>query len=82
MAPKEVVGEHPAVKIALAARDAIQSPECHDAVPKRPLQPLFVHLPDDQLLGYGVPVEWLNDVKAADEDSLLDLELRPKSTLT
>ena len=38
-----------------------------------PKPPLFVHLPDDQLLGYGVPVEWLNDVKAADEDSLLDL---------
>ena len=38
-----------------------------------PKPPLFVHLPEDQLLGYGVPVEWLNDVKAADEDSLLDL---------
>ena len=38
-----------------------------------PKPPLFSHIPDDQLLGYGVPVEWLNDVKAADEDSLLDL---------
>ena len=38
-----------------------------------PKPPLFSHIPDDQLLGYGVPVEWLNDVKATDEDSLLDL---------
>ena len=38
-----------------------------------PKPPLFSHIPDDQLLGYGVPVEWLNDVKAADEDSLLAL---------
>ena len=28
---------------------------------------------DDDLLGYGVPVEWLNDVRAATEDTLLDL---------
>ena len=34
---------------------------------------LFANLPDDQMLGYGVPVEWLEDVKAADEDSVLDL---------
>ena len=35
--------------------------------------PLFAHIPDNQLLGYGVPVEWLGAVKAADEDSILDL---------
>ena len=39
--------------------------------PRKPL--LFSHLLDDQLLGYGVPVEWLEEVKAADEDSVLDL---------
>ena len=38
-----------------------------------PKPPLFSHIPDDQLLGYGMPVEWLNNVKAADEDNLLDL---------
>ena len=26
---------------------------------------------DDVLLGYGVPAEWLNDVRAATEDTLL-----------
>ncbi len=34
---------------------------------------LFDKLGDDELLGYGVPSEWLADVKEADEDSILDL---------
>ena len=34
---------------------------------------LFSHIPDDQLLGYGVPVEWLDDVRVANEDSILNL---------
>ena len=34
---------------------------------------LFTHLSDDELLGYGVPVEWLSDVKKADEEGLLAL---------
>ncbi len=33
----------------------------------------FAGLPDDQLLSYGVPVEWLPDIHAADEDAILDL---------
>ena len=33
----------------------------------------FAGLPDDQLLSYGVPVEWLPDIHAADEDSILEL---------
>lgn len=34
---------------------------------------LFVGCTDEELLGYGVPPEWLADVRAADEDSLLIL---------
>ncbi len=34
---------------------------------------LFANTSDDALLGYGVPAEWLEDVKAATEDSLLAL---------
>ena len=34
---------------------------------------LFDLVSDDQLLSYGVPVEWLEDVRAANEDSVLDL---------
>jgi hypothetical protein len=38
-----------------------------------PKAPLFSHLTADVLLGYGVPEEWLDDVRAANEDSLLYL---------
>jgi mRNA-degrading endonuclease RelE of RelBE toxin-antitoxin system len=34
---------------------------------------LFEGVAEDVLLGYGVPVEWLDDVKKADEDGLLVL---------
>lgn len=34
---------------------------------------LFNGISDTQLLGYGVPEEWLNDVRQANEDSLLEL---------
>jgi superfamily I DNA/RNA helicase/mRNA-degrading endonuclease RelE of RelBE toxin-antitoxin system len=34
---------------------------------------LFAQRSDDELLAYGVPAEWLADVRAADEDSLMAL---------
>lgn len=37
--------------------------------PAKPL--LFAHLSDEALLSYGVPAEWMRDVRAADEDTLL-----------
>ena len=37
------------------------------------LTPLFAARTDDELLGFGVPAEWLNDVKQATEDTLLAL---------
>lgn len=41
---------------------------------KAPIQRLlFEHLDDEALLDYGVPQEWLNDVRQANEDSLLVL---------
>ncbi len=43
---------------------------------KRPAKPqplLFAHLADEELLGYGVPPEWLQDVREANEDTLLAL---------
>lgn len=39
--------------------------------PARPL--LFAHLSDDELLSYGVPAEWLADVRLATEDTILRL---------
>lgn len=35
--------------------------------------PLFAKYTDEQMLRYGVPEEWLADVRAADEDSILEL---------
>ena len=37
---------------------------------------LFAEASDDELLGYGVPETWLDDVRGADEDSLLELAER------
>ena len=39
----------------------------------RPRQLLFDRCSDDDLLGYGVPPEWLEDVRSATEDTLLTL---------
>lgn len=36
-------------------------------------KPLFDHVSEDVLLSYGVPAEWLNDVRQATEDTLLTL---------
>ena len=38
-----------------------------------PKPPLFAGISESDLLGYGVPAEWLNDVRNANEDSLLEL---------
>ena len=38
-----------------------------------PRTALFAGAADDYLLGYGVPAEWLGDVRAATEDTLLDV---------
>ena len=39
----------------------------------KPQLPLFAECSDTELLGYGVPAEWLGDVRAADEDGLMAL---------
>jgi mRNA-degrading endonuclease RelE of RelBE toxin-antitoxin system len=41
--------------------------------PAPPKPKLFNDLADDKLLGYGVPPEWLADVRAATEETLLDV---------
>ena len=42
-------------------------------VPAPPKPLLFADVPEEELLSYGVPAEWLNDVRQADEDSVLEL---------
>jgi superfamily I DNA/RNA helicase len=39
----------------------------------RPKLPLFTNISDDELLSYGVPPEWIGDVRVADEDALLQV---------
>ncbi len=41
--------------------------------PSPPMLPLFADLSDDELLRYGVPVEWLVEVRQATADTLLEL---------
>ncbi len=36
-------------------------------------KPIFAEVSDDELLSYGVPAEWVNDVKKATDDTLLAL---------
>lgn len=47
--------------------------ETPTASPSPPAKPLFPNLADGVLLGYGVPLEWLAEVRQATEDSLLAL---------
>jgi mRNA-degrading endonuclease RelE of RelBE toxin-antitoxin system len=41
--------------------------------PTPPKPHLFARLSDDDLLSYGVPADWLQDVRVANEDSILEL---------
>jgi mRNA-degrading endonuclease RelE of RelBE toxin-antitoxin system len=45
--------------------------ECEGLAPPKPA--LFAHIPESDLLAYGVPAEWLPEVRKADEDSLFVL---------
>ncbi len=42
-------------------------------MPEAPKSKLFENLSNDEILTYGVPEEWINDVRQANEDSLLAL---------
>lgn len=58
-------------------RETIQEitvPRAVETMPEVPTKPpLFAGISDDALSGYGVPDEWLGDVRAADEERFLDL---------
>lgn len=45
--------------------------EVEQPAPPKPL--LFIGLTDKELLSFGIPPEWLPDVRQADEESVLDL---------
>jgi mRNA-degrading endonuclease RelE of RelBE toxin-antitoxin system len=55
----------------------IRVPKYVDSTPATPgAKPLFAKVSEDELLGFGVPPEWLADVQKADEHSLLTLAER------
>src|SRR2546425_11954388 len=43
----------------------VQSPQM-----PAPRKQMFAHVPDEELLSYGVPAEWLADVREATEDTV------------
>src|SRR5947209_3131146 len=45
--------------------------EVEQPAPRKP--PLFAHVPEQDLLSYGVPPEWLADVRSATEDTVLEV---------
>lgn len=47
-------------------------PKYVEQVPPSKL-PLFAEVPEEKLLNWGVPPEWVEDVRKADEDTVLDL---------
>ncbi len=47
--------------------------EVETTKPASAKRPVFGHLSEDVLLGYGVPAEWLPDVRAATEETLFTL---------
>lgn len=61
------------VEIRERVQEVIVHKYVTQAHPKTAKPLLFVDRPDDDLLNYGVPTEWLNDVRQANEDSLLEL---------
>jgi mRNA-degrading endonuclease RelE of RelBE toxin-antitoxin system len=61
------------VEIRERVQEVIIQKYITQAQPKTAKPLLFAGRPDEDLLNYGVPAEWLNDVRQANEDSLLEL---------
>jgi hypothetical protein len=59
------------VEIHETVREVVVPVYAQAELPLSPKAPVFAGKSDDELLGYGVPAEWLNDVRQANEDSLL-----------
>jgi mRNA-degrading endonuclease RelE of RelBE toxin-antitoxin system len=51
----------------------VEVPVLVAASARAPSAPLLGHVSDEVLLGFGVPAEWLDDVRAATEDTVLEL---------
>lgn len=62
------------VEVRETVKEIIVPTYVHTQQPAQPKLPLFVNRADEELLGYGIPAEWLSDVRnVVDEDALLRL---------
>ena len=66
------------VEIRETVKEIVVPVYVQTAIPAKPVRVaekpyLFAGMPDGELLGYGVPAEWIADVKRATEDMLLAL---------
>jgi hypothetical protein len=61
------------VEIRETVREIVVPAYVQPAQPAAPKAPLFEHVAEAALLSYGVPAEWLPDVRQANEDTLLTL---------
>ncbi len=52
---------------------APEAPSPAEPLPEQSAAEFFKDVAEDDLLGYGVPPEWVSDVKAATEESVLEL---------
>lgn len=80
-AERRKIETHPKTGAAqiVEVRERVQEIVVHRPVvaipdaPKIAPRPLFAAVSDDELLSYGVPTEWLADVREATEESIFDL---------
>src|SRR5438132_6993559 len=77
-AERRKVETHPTTGAAqlVEIRERVQEivvPAYVEASPPAPKKPLLAHVSDEALLGYGVPAEWLADVRQATDDTVLAL---------
>jgi len=61
------------VEIRETVKEVVAPVYVRQELPAAPKPRLFAALTNDELLSYGVPAEWLDDVRAANEDTLLGL---------
>lgn len=64
------------VEIRETVKEIIVPSYVHEALPSQAATPILGDRTDEELLGYGVPSEWLADVKAADDGTLLAISER------
>ncbi len=78
-ARRRKIERHPRTGAAqlVEVRETVEEVIIHQPVTKPAAAPqkpkLFANVPEDDLLAYGVPQEWLEDVQAATEDTLFDV---------